>query len=257
MASGMARGAHARGKRIAFGDGARILWDHHSEEIFRKNPNVAPPGAERDGDLEWIPFYRGNRLYNRQQANRWLWNENFKAIPGEIYLNDDDKAFGRAMGHGFVVIEPNVPKFKAAAPNKQWPIRRYQEVALWLEREGIEVVQFKNGGLHTIHNARMIETKTFRQALAVMACAQLYIGAEGGLHHGAAAVDIPGVVLFGGFIPPTVTGYDTHINLTGGAVACGSLSRCMHCEQAMDKISTELVIESAQKLLRKLALAGA
>jgi hypothetical protein len=48
----MARGAAARGKRIAFGDGKKILWDHHSELIFRGKPEYRPArqrGIARSG----------------------------------------------------------------------------------------------------------------------------------------------------------------------------------------------------------------
>ena len=70
MAAGLAKGAKARGKRIAFGDGKQIIWDHHSEQIFRGNPNIARPGDEGATDLEWINYYRGNRLYNVQEIGR-------------------------------------------------------------------------------------------------------------------------------------------------------------------------------------------
>jgi hypothetical protein len=63
-----------RGKRIAFGDGYRIRWDKNSAAIFRKNKNIAIPGTERQSDIEWVHFYTGNRLYNKQGANRWIWN---------------------------------------------------------------------------------------------------------------------------------------------------------------------------------------
>ena len=36
---------------------------------------------------------------------------------------------------------------------------------------------------------------------------------EGGLHHAAAALGMPAVVLFGGMISPRNTGYDVHVNL--------------------------------------------
>ena len=64
--------------------------------------------------------------------------------------------------------------------------------------------------------ARQIKTKGFRHALAVPQNASLYIGPEGGLHHGVASVGVAAVVLFGDFIPPAVTGYSHHANLTGG-----------------------------------------
>ena len=67
--------------------------------------------------------------------------------------------------------------------------------------------------------ARSLTCPSFRHALAILERARLYVGGEGGLHHGAAAVGVGGVVLFGGFVPPLVTGYAVHANLTGGAEA--------------------------------------
>jgi hypothetical protein len=99
------------------------LWDHHSELIFRGNPNVAPPGSEGSPDLEWIPFYRGNRLYNRQAGDRWIWNKSFNAPCRARYSRANGRGrIRQRFGRGFVVIEPNVPEFKTVAPNKQWPV---------------------------------------------------------------------------------------------------------------------------------------
>lgn len=87
MATGLARGAAARGKRIAFGDGRRIAWDQHSKEIFRGNPNIAPPGSEADPDLEWIDYRTGHRIYNGldRARRRWIWNMDFRPVPGEFF----------------------------------------------------------------------------------------------------------------------------------------------------------------------------
>ena len=86
MATGLARGAAKKGKPVAFGDGNRIIWDQHSEQIFRSNPNIAMPSHHRDRNLTWIPFYKGHRIYNSPDRanNRWKWNYEFKAVPGEI-----------------------------------------------------------------------------------------------------------------------------------------------------------------------------
>jgi hypothetical protein len=59
------------------------------------------------------------------------------------------------------------------------------------------------------------------------------------------------VVLFGGFIPPAVTGYNTHTNLTGGAVACGSFLPCDHCRAAMLNIGVDEAEAAALKYLEK------
>lgn len=251
MATGMARGAHKRGRRIAFGDGQKLKWDHNSALIFRDNPNIAEPRTERRRDVEWIAFYRGNRIYNSVSEDRrsWVWNYEFKAIPGQMFFSKQETIFADGVGRGFVVIEPNVPHMKACAPNKQWPTERYDSVAAELKRAGHDVVQFVHGPGHRLKDVRPVSTANIRDALAALSRAALYIGPEGGLHHGAAAVGVPGVVLFGGFIPPQVTGYDSHINLTGGAEACGSLNRCDHCRAAMAAIPVEQVLESAKQVL--------
>ncbi len=260
MASGMARGAARRGKRIAFGDGEKIKWDQNSEIIFRGNPNVALPGFEKrrhTEKLEWVPFYRGNRLYNKQDGRRWVWNYEFSAKPGELFFSVHELRWAKHQGKRFVLIEPNVPAFKSVGPNKQWPFERYDEIARRLVGAGHQVVQFvyekPYGPGHRIAGVDQVRAPTFRLALAVLARASLYVGPEGGLHHGAAALDVPGVVLFGGFIPPQVTGYAMHTNLTGGAEACGSIDPCGHCKAAMAAITVEEVHAAAMSYLQKVA----
>jgi ADP-heptose:LPS heptosyltransferase len=252
IGTGLARGAKARGKRIAFGDGQRILWDLHSAEMFRGNPNIAKPGVEGDKNLEWIPFYKGHRIYNRQDKakNRWVWNLEFSPTPGEVFFDLNERRNGRRHGRGFVLIEPTVESWKSVAPNKDWGRDRYQEVVRRLRADGYRVGQFRHlKSQPLLEGVEKFKSTSFRDALSILSHAALYIGAEGGLHHGAAAVGVPGVVLFGGFIPPSVTGYETHANLTGGATACGSLSPCRHCRDAMAAISVDEVYEAAKARL--------
>lgn len=250
MATGMARGARDRGKKIAFGDGKRIIWDHNSEQVFRGNPNIAPPGSEKSKDLEWIAYYKGHRIYNQQVGARWKWNMDFRPIPGEMFLEQREKEQGERYGEGFVLVEPNIEWWKSVAKNKDWGRGKYQQTVDSLKSDGFRVAQFvyeKSG--EPLVGVEPLKTKSFRDALAIMSHAAVYIGPEGGLHHGAAAMGIPAVVLFGGFIPPSVTGYEGHTNLTGGADACGSLVPCRHCREAMARIAVDHVVSAARKYL--------
>ena len=251
IATGLARGAAARGKRIAFGDGRRICWDAHSEMIFRGNPNIARPGSEGSGDLEWSPYRKGNRLYNTHDRanNRWVWNEDFHPQPGEVFFTDAEKTAGARFGSGFALIEPNVERHKLGAANKEWGFAKYRALALSILAEGHRVAQFAYPGAQFLPGVEKLPTATFHEALAVLANAALYIGPEGGMHHGAAAVGVPGVVLFGGWVPPGATGYASHVNLTGGAKACGLLSPCQHCREAMDRIPVATVFDEAMRRL--------
>lgn len=251
LGTGMARGAKDRGRRIAFGDGRRILWDSRSEAIFQGNPNLARPNCEGRADLEWIPFYKGHRIYNRQdRANdRWVWNLDFHAQPGEMFFTARESRDAQRFGKGFVLIEPNVERWKSCAANKDWGRDNYQSVASRLLAAGYEVAQFRYDESPPLAGVRQLATLNIRDALAVLGKASLYIGPEGGMHHGAAAAGIPAVVIFGGFIPPSVTGYQTHTNLTGGAEACGSLKPCSHCQDAMRAISVDEVCAAARERL--------
>lgn len=250
VASGMARGAAARGKRIAFGDGRKIIWGPHCAAIFKGNPNVAAPGSEGDKDIEWIGYYKGKRNYNRPGGRGWLWNYDFRPAPGEIFFDVEEQKRAESVKPGFVLIEPNVPVQKGIAPNKQWPVSRYQEVANRLMASGYRVLQCDyNGANHRLNGVERIMTASFRDALAVLSRAALYLGPEGGMHHGAAALGIKGVVIFGGVIPPAVTGYDFHANLAAGGEACGSTSRCEHCRLAMDAITVDQVYQAAMEML--------
>lgn len=248
MGAGMARGAAARGKRVAFGDGRRIIWHRNAHAIFRGNPNVAPPGSEGAADLEWIEHYPGARAYCRQRGQRWVFNPNFKVAAGEIFFDEAETAFAAGFGSGFVVIEPNVKK---TAANKQWPRDRYRQVAIELRQAGYWVVQFDYGA-GVIPEAEPIVTPSIRHALALLGRAALYVGPEGGLHHGAAALSVAAVVIFGGFIHPRTTGYDAHVNLYAGGEPCGTIgAACDHCRNAMAGISVERVLQAVAETLSK------
>ncbi len=69
------------------------------------------------------------------------------------------------------------------------------------------------------------------------------------LHHAAAALGIPSVVIWTGFSSPRHLGYDTHRNIHDGSEPCGTYSGvCKHCllkakqitvEQVLDAVNTE------------------
>src|SRR5262245_13501409 len=248
MATGMARGAAERGRLIAFGDGRRLIWGPWCEQAFRNNPNIA---RKASADVEWVRYYKGCRGYNRPDPGgrrRWLWNYDFVPTPGEFYFDDDELEL--AVRRPGVLIEPNVPWQKSVAVNKDWGLERYQRVADMLLDNGIPVYQTSHGRDRLV-GVEVIKVETFRQAAAALSGVELAIVPEGGLHHAAAAVGTPAVVIFGGFIPPEVTGYATHKNLTGGAVACGNWDRCQHCREALDRITVAEVVEGARGALHQ------
>lgn len=252
MATGLARGAQARGKRIAFGAGKQITWGPWSAEVFRNNPNIAPPGAEHDADIEWIHYCKGHRQYNTfDSANqKWIWHyENWKAIPGEMFFDYKEQDFADSIKPGFILFEPTLPMWKGMSVNKDWGFARFQEVADRLIADGQRVAQFRHKKSEKdcfLKGVEFIDSPDYRSGLAALQRAKLYVGVEGGLHHGAAAVNVPGVVIFGGFVSPQSTGYDIHTNLFIGGEACGKVTPCDHCRKALDAISVDDVYGAAK-----------
>lgn len=258
MGSGLARGAHARGVKIAFGDGRKIIWNECAHLIFRGNPNVAAPGQERADNLEWIEHYSGARRYYRfgSGERRQMIFASGTQRPGELFFDPSELEFAERVGDDFIVVEPNTvndaPNKQWGRQNKRWGLDRYRGVAHLLRDRGFRVVQF-DAGAQAIDGIERIATPSFRTACAVLARAALYVGPEGGLHHACAAspVNTPAVVIFGGFVSPAVTGYAQHVNLfTGEGLGCGNLDPCEHCRVCMSKISVEQVIDAAMSLLK-------
>jgi hypothetical protein len=253
QATGLARGAAARGKRVAFGDGRRQIWSEQSHLLFRGNPNIAPLGTETADDI-WIPHYRGNRLYGHSVNGVWRFRD-FQCPPGEVFLTREEKAFALSRMWGpsdpVVVIEPRVKPIGACnGANKQWPVDRYEALACALRWErGLRCVQLVPPSVPpALRFADTIETPSFRHALAVLGLAALYIGPEGGLHHGSAATGTPAVVIFGGFNTPKSTGYPWHENIAVGE-PCGRVAACEHCRAAMASISVARVLDAALRQL--------
>ena len=72
-------------------------------------------------------------------------------------------------------------------------------------------------------------------------------------NHAAAALDVPSVVIFGGYISPKQTGYSTQENIFTGGEPCGMRIPCDHCATAMKAIDPEMV---AEKLVAVVAAKG-
>lgn len=250
MGSGVAKRLFATdGRKVAFGDGKKVIWSREAEIIYRNNPKVARPSDRDLSRVNWVTHYSGHRLYGEFRNSRLVIKKQFKADPGEFFFYREEEEFANRLPSGLVIIEPQV---KARAPNKQWPVARYKALAAELLLRGHEVAQFLYwGGERPLHpGVRKISTESFRQAAAVLARSKLFIGAEGGLHHASAAVGIPAVVIFGGYISPEITGYASHANISASGEPCGTIAaQCSHCVEAMDSISLDQVSSAVIKTL--------
>lgn len=241
LATGIARRARLRhpGKKICIGDGSVIEWG----EVFENNPHLSKevvPGCI------WVHSHKGFRPYIENgliTGEKLVWKKDFKAYPGEIFLTEEEKNQWSEYSN-FVHIEPNIKGW--LGPNKDWGFARWQAVV-----DQMPDIAWVQGPGRRLQRVQQVETKTFRDACALLEKADLFVGTDGGLHHAAAALEKKAVVVWGGFTHPRNLGYDTHINLHSGVEPCGSLKACAHCKKAMDQITVETVVKAIRSQLSK------
>lgn len=200
--------------------------------IWQGNPRIL---RERRGEFQSLLNGPGARPYIEGKApGRWIWRDNFRCEPGELFLSAAELAFAEPW-RGRVLVEPHV-KQKPEAENKRWIWQRWQQLA---DLGIADFVQVGPPGTRALKGVELAVTSDFRLGCAVLSVCSAYVGTEGGLHHAAAALGKPAVVLFGGFISPQITGYDSHRNFYRGGVACGARLPCAHCREAMEAIGVE------------------
>lgn len=175
--------------------------------------------------------------------DRYVYSD-WRVERGEIYLTREERRRADPVA-GAVIIEPNLKP--GAPPTKDWGFWRYQTVVRLLP--GLDWVQIGPQRARRLQGVRFFETPSKRHAAAAMSRARAFLAPEGGLHHCAACFDVPGAVIFGGYIHPRTTGYDLHVNFFTGGEACGNRLPCAHCAAAMDAISPESVAQAMADIL--------
>lgn len=224
----------------------RVLYERPRWPIvFDHNPRLA--ALPEVGDFQVLHGrINGLRPYvSAKSQTRWTWKD-YKPEPGEIYLTQREHQLGK-RNNKRIIIEPNLKG--SGSPNKDWGRARWQELVRLMALEGIRPTQMGTSEADVLPGVEYIRTSDFREACAVMSRARAAVLPEGGLHHAAAALKIPSVVLFGGFISPRQTGYDSQVNLFTGGEPCGWRTPCAHCAEAMAKIEPEMVMVELLKLL--------
>lgn len=219
------------GQKVFLGDGKNCFID---EQVFANNPRMATPKEKGI----WVADYAENRPYISRvdhERKRVFYNDDFSPKTGEIWLTDKEK---RNLPVGpYVVIEPNVKESMAHTVNKAWPY--------WEELKRLDLPFMQLGDSYKAPLFRHTRTKTFRHAMAVLSNAKLFVGTDGALHHAAAALGIPAVVIWTGYSSPRHLGYEGHVNIHDGSDPCGTFGKvCPHCLRKAAAISPEQVMQA-------------
>ena len=213
--------------------------------LFVNQPCFAQHGQQPVATLALGP---GKRPYMVNGGGRRRVWKRYQPKAAKINWLEEELAWIESLPNDYVVIEPTI-KQRAGMANKTWGFDRYQQVVKKLNQiKWVQLVQ--DDTTPRLNGVQHIRTFSFRSAMATLSRAIGYLGPEGGLHHASAAVGIPAVVIFGGYISPEVTGYEGHINLfTGTGLGCGNADQC-EC-RCIASITVGQVCEAVEKLLAR------
>jgi len=229
--------------KVAIFSGHQQRW----HEAWENNPKIARIGEAYDAKVESGP---GHRPYFKSvTGEKWEWLP-YSPKPARIYFSESELDFANEVeykyGGNIVVVEPNL-KSKQESVNRDWGFNRYAQVVAAVD---VNWVQLGPRNVKMLPHVKHIETATPRQMAAVLSKAKAFLSPEGGLHHTAAALDVKGCVIFGGFISPLVTGYSLHYNYYVGD-GCGMRVECKHCQEAMASIQPDEVAKRMMAILNR------
>jgi len=214
------------------------LWS----EAFDNNPRILQNPKPGQKCVVIRGHGGGHRPYhNGYDGERFRWNYKFRATPGELWLSKEEKAIGIP---GAVLIEPNTKNISMSR-NKAWPFERWQAV---VDALPLPWVQLGASDMPSLKGVKRINTQSYREALGYVEKCALLVTTDGALHHTAAALGKPAVVLWGGLAPPGILGYAAHKNICHADSWCGLSAPCNHCKDAMGKITVDEVVEAIREV---------
>jgi hypothetical protein len=229
----------AEARRLAEKHGKpAVVGNNEWSPIWENNPYISKTGdgPKTSSSIGRRPYLKGwdhERLY---------YDENYRAERGELYFSPEEIDYRDNLGDVGILIEPHVKG--TFGGNKAWVWDRWIEIA-----KSLKVSQCLPPGKRPLPNARIVQTPTIRHALAALSGARLLISTDGALHHAAAALGVPSIVIWGARTDPNVLGYTDHINLTSGDDFCGMMAPCSHCVKAMKAITVDQVLDAAERIL--------
>lgn len=259
MLSSIAKRIHAMTNHCVVPVDAR--WRAYWDDVWNGLPYLWRPESmeelhHADGQ-HYIALRNGpsvRQYYSGMQENRILWRK-WDGAPGEIRLTPHERHFAASAlptQKPFVVVEPNFKTSGGGGQNKDWGWENWRRAILSIDDVAVPV-QVGPRDTKILDGAHHIVTQSFRHACAILERSIGYVGHEGGLHHAAAALGKPAVVVFGGYISPEVTGYDFHTNLYVPSaeypLGCGYVTPCQHCRDSMSKITVESVVNAVREMV--------
>jgi Glycosyltransferase family 9 (heptosyltransferase) len=171
------------------------------------------------------------------------------AVRPYLYLTPEEGSLG-TLAPRQVAIHSTCLTASLPYPTKEWGVARLAAVARDLALD-FNLVQLGTVADPALPVATDLRGRTsLREAAAILAASEVFVGLEGFLTHLARAVDCPSVVVLGGRARPETFGYACNVNLCGAVDCspCGLRDGCPHDLKCLAEILPDTVAAAVRDL---------
>lgn len=233
------------------------------KDIFYKNPYITSVDLFNN-KLPYVKIPRVLAGINNELNDKIIWKKERVAEVGDLYIKNEEKKFAedsinaifehwknknKKLPRGLIflsdtakrniILNNKIVNYEHYV-NKEWGRNKWKEFIKITSKDYI-LVKTTNSKDNTIEGLYSIICD-FRTNYAIMEKCDFYIGNEGGLSHLWAITRKRAIVFFGHWIPPHVTGYPFHLNLSKNTNDhCGSLTKCKTCMNFFKDLEPEYI----------------
>lgn len=235
------------------------LFKNNTSVVVFKNRGIEEQVFKRNGYKVFLPYYvsppgiipNKDQHIARQIAahfNITLSDDQLKPV----YHFDKAELYNKKTTRPLVAIQSTSLNGHFPMTNKQWYPERFQEVVNAL-KDKVEFVQLgvaSDDKLEGVSNDLRGATST-REAIGVIATADLFVGLIGFYMHAAKAVDTKSIIIYGGREHPLQSGYGNNINIFSSMPCspCWKWNECDYDKKCMKEIRPAKVIELIKECL--------
>ncbi len=233
-----------------------IITETHLPELFYHNPNI-------DENRGWHIYSNKNNIktfYNIQKDQQehvifdllsdLPYSFHQIEIGVDLYLTKAEKSSARDVLGQKPTISIMSSGKTTFNKNREWGRDNFQQVVDYFSNN-FQIVQIGSQSDAPLDRVMDYRAKPLRDTAAIIDRSQLFIGQEGGLMHLANGVKKRSVIIFGGYLNPSVIGYRENINLYVDMDCSPCYTDRENCEHrnCLLKVRPEDVIRAAENLL--------
>jgi ADP-heptose:LPS heptosyltransferase len=275
LATGEAKIIHQENPevKIAFGNPEVLSQNDQGKtkfywaEIFENNPYILQPGENAEQVMVISNYPKSRPFFNYAKTRytqaddgskvpyKFAYNPDYEVTCGELYFSDSEIAEAEKLIENFeapiIFIDPH-----ADNPNKHWIFERWDDVIKQSSHQFVQLTYDEHAV--PLNGAVQLNTTTFRQACAVLNAGVgrgILLTVDCDLHHAAAALKMPAIVLWSHYSHPDNFGYNDHINIRWDPAGkpCGLRDNCIQCKTSVEMIKVRDVNLAIEMALKKIS----